>query len=93
MHGKEFTYAKKSLHIFSHTNKFRIVMVWITEWSIFDNIVIAFIFLGTASMVVQDFEDPYGHTEKNRILFKIMEVISIFFIFEATMKTIAQGLI
>ena len=30
---------------------------------------------------------------RNKVLFKIMEIISIFFIFEATMKIIAQGLI
>ena len=59
------------------------------EWSIFDTIVISFIAIGSACQVLQDFSDPNARTLKNQILFKIMDVTTYFFIFEAIMKIIA----
>lgn len=93
VHGKELIYAHRSLNVFPNTNMFRKAIVWITEWKIFDNVVVAFIIIGSACQVLQDFSDPHGLTDKNKILFLIMEIITYFFIFEASMKIIAQGLI
>lgn len=52
VHGKELIYDQKSLNLFSHQNRFRNLIVWITEWKVFDNIVIAFIILGSACQVL-----------------------------------------
>lgn len=92
VHGKDLVYAKKSLNYFSYNNRFRKLIVWITEWSIFDSIVVSLIIIGSTCQVMQDFQDPHALTQKNQILFKIMDVISIFFICECLMKIIAQGL-
>jgi len=81
-----------SLFIFSYKNKFRRLVVWITEWRWFDTVVISLILIGSVCQAIYKYQGGDENKEYNQTLDTIMTSTSVFFVFEACLKIVAQGL-
>lgn len=65
MHGKLHKFGKNSLGILSNKNKFRIILVWIVTWRVFDNLILFLIMMNSLGLGLKDYLDPKSETEWN----------------------------
>ena len=97
VHGKNLTYDANVIYLFSYKSKLRQYIVWVTEWRWFDNLVIFLILLGSLCQAIQSSYTNEDYDEKTQKMIKVLEDITsfttYFFILEASMKIISQGLI
>ncbi len=64
-HGKRYKFSKNSLGFLDNKSKFRICVVWIITWKVFDNAVLFLIILNSAGLGLKDYLDPENETEWN----------------------------
>ena len=87
-HNQKFVYDAKSLYLLSYENPLRRGIVWLAEWSWFDNFIILLILLGSACQALNDYSDPNDTTKYNQTLEQITQFTSYCFIVEASIKII-----
>lgn len=78
--------------MFHYTNRFRVGVIWLTEWPWFDTCVIFLIIVGSVSMAMYDFKDPTSQTVYNKTLDTIQLIVQVLFTIEASLKIISMGL-
>jgi len=57
VHGKRYKFSKNSLGLFSNKNPFRIVIVWIITWHVFQKMILILIILSSISLGMKDYLD------------------------------------
>ena len=90
-HGKRYKFAKNSLGFLSNKNKFRIAMVWLTTWHIFDKVILSLIILNSLCLGVKDYLDPLNETDWNKTIDSFDIYFTVAFCIECFTKIIAMG--
>jgi hypothetical protein len=54
---KKLIVVKKSLFCLPHTNKLRLILLWLVEWTYFDRFVMTIIFMNSICLAAYDYED------------------------------------
>ena len=96
MHGDEYKYSKMSLFLLSDKNPVRKAFVWLATWSWFDYFITLAIILNSFMLASTDYKirlDPNYESDWTPTQEMIDLGFSIVFIFEATVKIIAQGFV
>ena len=91
--GRLYQYASTSSLLFlGNKSKFRRFFLSLVTHTHFNSLFIALVFLSTIVLCLFDYKDRNCEHKWNRILMKICNFLTCFFIFEAISKMVAFGL-
>jgi len=93
VHGKKFHFSRKSLYMFTSSNKFRQMCVWLIKHKWFDRFIMLFIIINAINIASTDYSYRLEDSEQstNDIKAKIERTITIIFIIEFMLKVISMG--
>jgi hypothetical protein len=93
VHGKRYKFCKDSLGMFSNRNPFRIVIVWIITWHVFQKIILLLIILNSVALGMRNYLDPQNSTNWNKWIDYFDTYFTVAFCIECVIKFIGLGLI
>ena len=86
-------YDFRSLFCLHFKNKFRIGLVWLTEWKVFDIFIMLVILGNSVLLAMTDYSDRDNQGNFNQVLNKIDYAFTAVFILEMILKIMAMGFI
>lgn len=91
VHGKRYMFSKNSLGFLSNRSPFRIALVWIITWPVFDKLILLLIILNSLGLGLKDYRDPDNLTYKNQFIDYFDIYFTVAFCIEAGLKIMAMG--
>ena len=90
-HNKRYRFSKNALGFLTNKSKFRIMVVWLVTWKIFDRLILLLIMLNSLCLGIKDYLDPNNETEWNRWIDSFEIYFTVAFCIECILKIMAFG--
>lgn len=91
IHGKWWQFSPVSLCVFSHENRFRLIVIKIITHRYFENTILFLILANSLLLGIYDYLDPDNTSKRNKIITGTEPVFIVAFTLECVLKVIGMG--
>ena len=89
VHGKQHVFSKNALGFLDNKSRFRIMIVWIITWPVFDKIILILIILNSLALGLKDYVNE--DSPRNEFIDSFDIYFNTAFLIECVLKVLGMG--